>query len=371
MSAVSDIKAKIDLLKSSYRSAQSLACPVGADYSEPAAIDAYTINYLPRNTLVGRMVLLCRSYHPSFQKLPSKLRVLDLGSGTGGVVLGLLDLFKTASLSKTQLEIISVDSSRESLQRQDQLVTKLDPGSSTVTCIQVNLSNPSSYETYLENHAPYDMVFAANVLTELEKGSIDNLVGCAGPLISGNGILAIVEAERDYTKTLMGKVAKDTLKQGLSIYYPCPPASRCGKSHCWSWRNDEFESADIRVHGKSFSPTNVQKASWMILCRARASIYDVLHAEKPGLIWGVASPYSGTPDIENDRATFKYEFCTERGRWEKSVAMGRREYLRAGEKEPIARGAIVGFEPDLDRIAGAWDIVSGFRPLPGNSVELM
>lgn len=357
-SDVDAVKQKGDWLKTLYDSYQKKMEPMSVDYSEDATIDAYSVYYLPRNTLVPKIAILCCAYHPALQQLPDVLHVLDLGSGTGGVILGLLDLFQNEALSGTRLQVIAADSSLQALTRQRLLVDKVGLGGSSLEQHQVDLSDSRAYESKLSAGAPYDMIFAANIMTELELDKGDVLFRHIVSLLSDDGIMISVEAQRDYIMWQRVRMAKRAQLEGLHIYYPCPPNAVCSQTRCWMWRKDEFECPCITVKGNPVESTNIQIAHWMILCTKAFSIYDVLCSHNPELIWAIAAPYKRESD--GDQIKHHYEFCTEQGRYSGPITQDQKDWVRLMRDELFDRGSIIGITRDFKEYPEGWDIVSGF-----------
>jgi SAM-dependent methyltransferase len=358
VSPPNDIRQEKERLKKLYKSYEKKMEPVVVDYSGDVTIDAYSIYYLPRNSLVPKMAFLCCAYNKAFQTLPKELRILDLGSGTGGVVLGLLDLFNNGVLSGTNLEIFALDVSAEALKRQERLIDCMGFSNKHVYQLKVDFSEPETYVGITSALAPWDMIFAANILTELNEKSIDTLLQNVSPMLSDTGILVIVEAQRDYIKRQTARIAKNAVNWGLNIYYPCPPTLICPKPDCWMWREDEFVSPDICFRGESIGTVEVQKANWMILSKEQKTIYDIFHEKNDDLVWGIAAPYK--PEFENDKVKHDYEFCTEKGRLKGTIEQDKSEWLMLLQKELFKRGSMIGITSDRKSIEEGWDIVSGF-----------
>ena len=360
-----EIEAGHQQLEETYKRAMQQLEPISYDYDGAATIDAYTQYYLPRYTLVPKIAMLYLAHCPAFQKLPDRLRVLDLGSGTGAVVLGLVDLFKNRVLLSTSLNIRAVDSSIESLQRQGRLLQSIGlPLHTSWTPYQAHLSVPGKYEHVLQAGAPYDLIFCANILTELPEDAIDALLQHAATLLSDNGVIVIAEAQRDYIKKQMVRIAKMSSDLGLYIYYPCPPDLRCPKSPgdcysnwCWMWREDSFTCP-----GGNGSMTKPLLASWMILCKQRHSIYEMFPNCDSRFVWSVAAPHKKKAGAINDKWEQPYELCVPRMEvpCHKLISAPRTRVLHNG-REIIRRGSIIGFRDDFSNIMN-WDIlnVNGF-----------
>ena len=358
VSAPDDILQEKERLEKLYRSYEKKMESAIVDYSGDVTIDAYSIFYLPRNSLVPKMAILCCAYNKAFSSLPDKLRVLDLGSGTGGVVLGLLDLFGNNAISGTHLEILALDGCGKALRRQEELIKFMGFEDKNVHQCKVDLSDKKTYVRIASEFSPYDMIFAANILTELDEPTIDALLKNVSQMLSEKGVLVIVEAQRDYIKSQTARIAKNAGSMGLHVYYPCPPTGNCQKGKCWMWREDEFESENVHLQGKSIGTVKVQKANWMILSKKQRSIYDILKKKNPDLLWGVAAPYP--PENEGGKVKHDYEFCTEQGHKKGTITQDMAEWVWSSKKELFKRGSMIGITQDLKSIEEGWDIVSDF-----------
>lgn len=341
-----------DRLKAEYEAQNPLWRPIKIDYSAKPTVDAYTVYYLPRNTLVPRVAMMCCAHHPMYQQLPDTLRVLDMGSGTGGVVLGLLDLFSNKQLRGTTIEVTAVDSSSEGLDRQRRLAARIGYSPRAYEYLQMDFESPQAHSGVLAARGPYDMVFAANLFAELSVPATDALLEQVVPALSDDAFLVDVESNSNWAKAQCVHVVKKTKSLGLHVYYPCPPVP-CPKSHCWMWHEREFDCPPISVAGNYLETTKIHKAHWLVFSTRPLSIYDVLNGQDPSLTWGVAAP---DPRTNSD----DYEFCTENGlkRW----AVTRKPPVTwlATEAQPLERGRIVGVVGEGQEIACSWDIINGF-----------
>ena len=353
-----DIRREGDELKAEYKAAETEREPVVMDYSGSERIDAYCVYYLPRNTLVPKLALLCCSHHPELRDFDDELNVLDIGSGTGAVSLGLLDLFENDELSASQIHILAIDSNGEALERQEELVEHMDASITTIETKIVDLEDPSSYKRKLKSSAPYDMIFAANVLAELSGDGAEALLEDVSELLVPGGIIVNMESETNYAKLQRARVARKAGDLGLYRYYPCSPDAPCPKrghsKGCWVWREDGLQCAGIRVGRETLQPTEILRAHLMILCTEPYSIYDVLEKHNPDLIWGLVESRYGEKDTDEDGlVTEDYSLCTRQGA--RKVRQTRRKRLIRGG-DAIPRGVFIGFTPDFKE-THTWDIL--------------
>jgi SAM-dependent methyltransferase len=338
-------------LKKLYKEHETKNEPMKIDYLGDITIDAYSVYYLPRNSLIPKVSILCCAYSEVLCNLPNKLRVLDLGSGTGGVVLGLLDLFNNTALTSTRLIITSLDVSQDALVRQNQLAKNINLKNSSLECYQGNLSRPETYRDKITANAPFDMVYAANLFSELRPHDIDSLLKEVIPLLSETGIFINVEPHGEYIKNQRPRIAKMALTLGLHIYYPCPVHIPCPKTQCWMWREDNFECPDILSGGEILQTTKVQKAHWTIFSRQPCSIHDYLRTKNPKLTWSVKAP-KYRHRFEKTKIIQRIELCGHHDiDYERDFSS-----MIILSPEPYKRGSFIGYSDDFSEIE-FWDII--------------
>ncbi len=349
-----EIIAEGEKLKKEYDSYQRLNVPAVISYVGESRIDAYTVYYLPRNTLIPKIAILYCSYHEAFQNIPDKIRVLDIGSGTGGVIIGLLDMFNNEELQGTQLDILAVDDSAEGLIRQKELVRDIGLNNSTHRTIRVDVHDLQAYENIITQNAPYDIIFIANVFAELSVDAIDNILRIASNTLSEQGIIVNVEPHSTYIMNQKVRIAKMVGQLELNIYLPCPPEYECTQPDCWIWRNDGFECSTIDVGGNVLLPTDVQKAFWTILSKQPYSIHEALNRINPSLSWGViGSRYKKR--VTEEEVQQDYQVCRCDGHkfiTDKKRKKGKLPSLY----EPYKRGAFIGYTDDYSTVE-FWDIL--------------
>jgi len=357
LSDIEAIEAEYTRLRDLYDSFQRKNEPTIIEYSGTVTIDTYSVKYLPRNTLVPKLAFLYCAYHPLMQNLPERLKILDIGSGTGGVLLGLLDLFHNAQLSGTCLDIVALDGSQESLDRQRELVNDIGlKGSSHVSHL-VDLADPSSYIEYLEAYSPYDMIFAANIFTELNEDAIDNIINHSAKNLAEDGIIINAEAHGEYIRNQKVRIIKNARNLGLNVYYPCPPldSNVCPKESegCWTWRHDEFKCPYIAVRGSLIDTVYVQIAHLTILTSMQCSIYEIAQRIGQSKIWGIAAPRIKNATMANEMMQQRYEFCTKNGLIDMYINETVAKYIERPYTQPeiIKRGAIVGIPSDNSEIS--------------------
>ena len=283
-----------------YNNYQKKLVPVPIKYNGPLTLDAYTAFYFSRNFCIPLIGLRDLAYHPLFQNIPPEIRVLDIGSGTGAVVLGLLWMFSQKSLSATTVNITAVDSCGEALERQRKIIREAGFKLDNVKLYEANIcSTENCIETTVKD-GPFDFIFSGNCLTETPEQDVYNIVQRLPDILVDKGAIIIAEAQRNYSKLLIRKLALSAPQWGLNVYYPCAGDS-CpypGFTYCWAWRDHIIEVPEIKVNGSVLVGDTDDKltASWLILTKQNVSIYDSFKREGQDLVCG---PISKASEIEH------------------------------------------------------------------------
>jgi hypothetical protein len=338
------------VLKNIYQEYEHKSESAKIDYSDDITLDAYTVYYMPRSTLIPKIAIDLLSYCEGFQEIPQKLKILDLGSGSGGVVVGLLDLFSNDALSNISLEIIAIDVSAEALGRQKEIMKHIGHSNAVLRYHRADLSKMETCEEILQHYAPYDLIFSGSLLTELNPTSVDALIKELSAMLNGMGVAVIAEAPRDYVIKQIARISNMARALGLHVYYPCPPKLECPKAAgkgCWVWRRDEFVCSTIDVNGEFLQPTNILPASWIILSTRPYSIYDGLQSQYPNLILGALAP--GKTTVEGEVSKQSLEVCTPKGRQE-LVRKRKAALIDFSSLETAKRGSIIGFSEDFSEV---------------------
>jgi len=300
--------------------------PIRFDYSENGIADAYALFYTRRNTLVPRIAFRDLLLNAHFQQLPPKIRVLDLGSGTGAVVLGLLDMFAHAPLNRTAVHIQAIDIARPMLDKLEELVrfAPFQPKSLQTTVL--DLRDINSLQSVLRSSGEFDFIFAANVFAELDQTEAVNVLTGVAPHLSSGGAIVIVDAQRNHGKPLLPVLIQAARSAGLTVYYPCPVDNLHSCGQCWFWREDEYSYKPIKLDGRTIGEGYREQlvAHWLMLTKNGCSIYDDFVGGQH-LDWGPIS-FFGDDSINNDS-----QVCTPKGI---------KNRLRVGKS--YKRGSIVG-----------------------------
>ncbi|MBA7583485.1 hypothetical protein ES708_25430 [subsurface metagenome] len=236
------------------------------------------------------------------------MNILDLGSGTGGVVLGLLDLFQTKPFSGIKANILSCEKSKLALDRQKELLKQTEYKHCNIWHLCKDVTDSRIYDGGISKFMPYDYVIAANLFVELSPDDIKLVLSQLPSIMAPNAVLLVADPPRAYVDRLKIYIAKALRGLGLFQYYPCPPGYECPKTKCqWVWLDFEFTCPDININGESLETTTKLTTTWSIFCRSEHSIYDVLQQKHTDLTWGVAVPFGSEFSLDEKK---DYSVCT-------------------------------------------------------------
>lgn len=302
--------------------------PIDIDYNDSAVVDGYSLCYTRRNVLIPRLAFRDITLNSKFQRLSPSIKVLDLGCGTGAIVLGILEMFKHPPLDTVSIEIDAVDIAPKMLKRLKELVKEAKLPFNNIALINQDVTDIAGLEKILSQRGKYDYIFAANLFVELENDDANNLLKCIAQQLTNSGMIFIVNAPKDYFKTMMPELVETSHQMNLTVYYPCPPVRQGECEKCWFWRENEFDNqGNLTVEGRIVSGRSREQlvASWLVLSKRPNTIYDDFIAQHPKLSWGPISFYG------QDSGNSDSQVCTARG------IINR---LRVGQS--IKRGSLVG-----------------------------
>lgn len=316
--------------------------PIDIDYNNSAVIDGYSLLYTRRNVIIPRLAFRDITLNSKFQRLSPSIKVLDLGSGTGAVVLGILEMFKHPPLDTVSIEIDAIDIAPRMLERLKNLVKEAKLPFNNITLINHDVTDIVGLEKILSQRGKYDYIFAANLFVELENNDANNLLKCIAQQLTDSGMIFIVNAPKDHFKAMMPELVETSHQMNLTVYYPCPPGRQGVCGQCWFWRKNEFDNQrSLKVEGRMVSGSYREEliASWLILSKKPNTIYDDFIAQHPKLSWGPISFYG------QDSSNSDSQVCT---------AKGIISRLRVGQS--IKRGSLVGGHGRSFKIAQIYEL---------------
>ncbi len=222
-------------LLSEFQEYENSMDPMEIDYRGPLTLDAYTTYYLSRNMFIPLIALRDLAFHPLFQDIPTSINVLDMGSGTGAIVFGLLSMFSNNPLSTVSLNITALDCCVEALDRQKRMIHDAGFRLDQIRHCAEDIRDVNSCIEKVREGSPYYLIFIANCLTEISHTNARDLVARLPEVLADNGAIIIAEAQRDYTKTLIKNLAIEAQNLGLNVYYPCSGVDCPYSSYPWCW----------------------------------------------------------------------------------------------------------------------------------------
>lgn len=192
---------------------------------------AYLAYFMPSNLYKIHIPLSEISLHPSKPLSKKRLRILDIGSGPGTAILGVLDFFSTQE-KPPALEFTALDQVAENL-RDSKVIFELFktnyPQTATLTTTQSSMEKVSRIQG-----GPYDVVIFSNVLNELANADeskipkrIDMLNTIIGGLLAEDGSCIIIEPALRPTSRDMLEVRDGLLRHGFNVYSPCLISEDC------------------------------------------------------------------------------------------------------------------------------------------------
>ena len=218
------LRERIDDLKKAYFADNAV------DYDETTAL-AYGLYHLP-DYYAAVQYALQEVGRPGL--LPRRLRILDIGAGTGGPALGLCDYLPESTL----VEYDAVEPSAAA----DTLECMLEP---TRPGLQVAVDRETA-EDY-EPEGPYDLILFGNVLSELDAPA--EVAARYLDALAEDGTLVALSPAEERTATRLRAVERELLdrRPSATVYAPTVrlwPAEE-PDDHGWTFRRE----ADLEVPG--------------------------------------------------------------------------------------------------------------------------
>lgn len=203
-----------------------------AAYLKDAGLrEAYRIYFLPPNAKKIHIPLSELALRPESFGTGNVLRVLDLGSGPGTSLIGVLEFF-AARDRKPVLHFTAVDQVQENLAVAEELFAR-ERNASRMTA-SLTTSRSTIQDSLRLTTGPFDLIILSNVLNELfarEGRHIEKrlvvLEDCLNRLLADHGACIIIEpALRETSRDLL-LVRDGLIRLGFTIYAPCLCALPC------------------------------------------------------------------------------------------------------------------------------------------------
>ncbi|MBF0516695.1 MAG: class I SAM-dependent methyltransferase [Nitrospirae bacterium] len=293
-----------DQLRGNYSSSKH------TEYTNVAVVDAYTIEYLPRYFFIPHIIFrdlaLCRE----LVGFGITIRILDMGSGTGAVSLGVYDLFSNDTFNDYSVDLVAVDKSEAALTRQFCLINQVGFRYDLFHCEALDISDIDKVSQFLKRNKPWDIIISANFIVELDVHIQKSLIALLSRYLSEFGSLVICEPPQDYAKIIIHNIADVIKDSGLTVYYPCSAPWSCKpkKVKCWIWRDydiiDPIKPISREDESIELNSTKLQM-SLVILNKCNKSILEFFKNNRPDLTWSIVSPkFGGFYEICPSHKTF-------------------------------------------------------------------
>jgi ribosomal protein RSM22 (predicted rRNA methylase) len=202
-----------------------------AAYLNDAALrKAYQAYFLPPNRDKIRLALTELSLHPQGVLRKERLRILDLGSGPGTAVLGMVDYFSQQD-HRPFLEFIAQDQVDGNLKEAARLFSDLQQGYGAATLSTIH-STIDKVEAGLNGQ--YDIIILSNLLNELYAHDAAKLTRRTKLLahllktfLATDGSCILVEPALQGTSRDLLLLREALREQGFTVYAPCLRQGPC------------------------------------------------------------------------------------------------------------------------------------------------
>ena len=246
---------------------------------------AYMMYFLPSNIYKIHLPLKELSLHP--QKILSKkeIKILDLGSGPGTTILGILDFFSKQK-KRPSLEFTAIDSVVENLSIAKDLFKLFTENVNIDASLKTFKLNVEKAEAIPEGS--YDIIILSNILNELfykEEKKIAKRVSFLTTIIrkflASDGNCIIIEPALRETTREMLEIRDSLVKNGFKIYSPCLIDEPCpALSNPKDWCHEDIPWIPPKIIKEIDKLTGLRKDSlkfsYLVLRKDKLSLSDIL-----------------------------------------------------------------------------------------------
>jgi len=245
---------------------------------------AYRAYFLPSNLLKIHKPLKELSLHPQNLLLKEKLSIIDIGTGPGTAMLGLMDFFSRQD-KRPRLEFLAVDQVAQNLREAEEMFTAVQQGKA----LDASLKTVQSTIENIHHLTPgdFDIIILSNVLNELfvhdEKKNekrTDLLTSILRRFLADDGSCIIIEpALRETSRDLL-MVRDSIIEQGFLVYSPCLREGKCpALENPKDWCHEEIHWEPTPLVQEIDRLTGLRKDalkfSYLILRNDRAALRDI------------------------------------------------------------------------------------------------
>ena len=308
---------------------------------------AYILYFLPSNIYKIHLPLKELSLHP--KKILSKklLKILDLGSGPGTTILGILDFFSNQK-KMPSLEFTAIDSVAENLSIAKDLFKLFTENINIDASLKTFKINIEKAGTIPQD--TYDIIILSNILNELfyeDNKRIAKRVSFLNTIIdkflTPDGSCIIIEPALRETTRGMLDVRDNLIKNGFKIYSPCLIDEPCpALLNPKDWCHEDIPWTPPVIIKEIDKLTGLRKDSlkfsYLVLRKDKLSLTDVLEKNSYRI---VSEPLISKGKLE-------FYICGHGGR-QLVTRLDKDETPSNIQFQKLQRGDIVSFRDLIDR----------------------
>ena len=308
---------------------------------------AYILYFLPSNIYKIHLPLKELSLHP--KKILSKklLKILDLGSGPGTTILGILDFFSNQK-KMPSLEFTAIDSVAENLSIAKDLFKLFTENiniDASLKTFKINIEKAGTIP-----QVTYDIIILSNILNELfydDNKRIPKRVSFLNTIIdkflTPDGSCIIIEPALRETTRGMLDVRDNLIKNGFKIYSPCLIDEPCpALLNPKDWCHEDIPWIPPVIIKELDKLTGLRKDSlkfsYLVLRKDKLSLTDVLEKNSYRI---VSEPLISKGKLE-------FYICGHGGR-QLVTRLDKDETPSNIQFQKLQRGDIVSFRDLIDR----------------------
>ena len=307
---------------------------------------AYVLYFLLSNLYKIHIPLRELSLHPSNLLSKERLRILDIGSGPGTAILGIMDFF-SAKEKRPVLEFTAIDHVKENLRDSEALFGLLRERVSMAATLKTIKSSVEMVASFPKG--PYDIIVLSNILNEVAHSDEDRtskrvaiLKTVISDLLAADGSCIIIEPALRQTSRDMLEVRDGLLDEGFCIYSPCLMGEKCPalqnpKDWCHEDIPWEFPEIIREVDGLIGLRKDSLKFSYLVIRKDGLSIKD---------IYGDSS-FRVVSESLVSKGKVEFYVCGKEGR-RLVTRLDKDKGIKNKAFEDLRRGDMVGFEAVID-----------------------
>lgn len=244
---------------------------------------AYTSYYLPSNLSKIRTPLQELLAHPTILSTKRKLKALDIGSGPGSALLGMMDLFSEQD-HPPGLEITAVDQVADNLKEVERQFIERQGRYASGASLKTIRADIKGVDHLVDGS--FDVAVMSNVLNELYhldpdrlKKRVDFIVAIMQRIMVEDGSIIIIEPALRETSRELLQVRDRLLDMDLNAYSPCLFKGKCpALENPKDWCHEDLPWSAPELIREIDELTGLRKDSlkfsYIVLCKDHRSLAD-------------------------------------------------------------------------------------------------